>query len=167
MEFYTNYGVKNLGLDSLIDFLYSPPDHRHPEGLSPEQIRFYSADHYRLEHAIQSHTPIGEIKPNPHILAEIIRTNGARREETIYVGDSLMKDIAMANAADVTSAWAKYGLAQNRPAYELLRRVTHWPAAAVEKEKLLTEKEVRPTFVLNREFADVFEFVNFERFYGK
>ena len=38
----------------------------------------------------------------------------------------------------------KYGIAQNRPAYELLREVTHWTDAAVEYEKKVRERDVKP-----------------------
>jgi phosphoglycolate phosphatase-like HAD superfamily hydrolase len=165
MEFYTKYRVKHLGLDTVLDCLYSPPDHRLPEGLSAEQIRFYSADHYRLEKTLQAYTPPGEIKPNPKILADIIRQVAGRREETAYVGDSLMKDVAMAQDAGVADVWAEYGVAIHREAYELLRRVTHWTRDAVEREKVITHDVVRPGFTLKKEFAeimDLFEWVPFD-----
>lgn len=161
MEFYTKYRIKGLGLDCHLDYLYSPQDHQLPMGLSREQIRFYAADHYQLEHVVQKHTPPGELKPNPRILREIITDVGASAEETVYVGDSLMKDIVMAKAAGVTDVWAKYGVAHNRPAYELLRRVTHWSPASVEREKTLTETELRPSFVLERSFAEMLELFEF------
>ena len=167
MEFYTKYRIKKLGLDLLLDYLYSPPDHRLPDGLSPEQIRFYSAEHYRLVHTKQEYTPRGELKPNPHILTEIINAVGAKREETVYVGDSLMKDIIMAKEASVVDVWAKYGLVQNQPAYELLRRVTHWPVSSVEREKILTDANVKPSFVLKRVFGEILELFDFVKFNGR
>jgi FMN phosphatase YigB (HAD superfamily) len=166
MEFYTTYRLKKLHLDLLLDYLYSPQDHDLPSGLSRQQIRSYPSEHYRLQNVVQSHTPSGELKPNPRILREIINTVGADLEETLYVGDSLMKDMVMAKAAGVTDVWAKYGVAQNRPAYELLRRVTHWTPVSVEREKTLTEAELSPSFVLEHSFGeilDLFEFTDFRR----
>jgi FMN phosphatase YigB (HAD superfamily) len=113
------------------------------------------------------HTPPRELKPNPRILRDIIKNVGANGAETVYVGDSLMKDIAMAKAAGVTDVWAKYGVAQNRPAYELLRKVTHlvtWSPASVEREKILTEADLQPSFVLKQSFAEILELFEFNTF---
>jgi phosphoglycolate phosphatase len=41
MAFYTNYRLRKLELDGLIDHLYSPIDHDLPAGLTPDQIRKY------------------------------------------------------------------------------------------------------------------------------
>jgi phosphoglycolate phosphatase-like HAD superfamily hydrolase len=157
MDFYTRYRVKHLGLDRVLDYLYSPPNHLLPEGLSADQIRFYSPDHYKLENTLQDYTPPGEIKPNPKILADIIRHVAGKRENTAYVGDSLMKDVAMAQDAGVADVWAKYGVAMHREAYELLRRVTHWTPDAVEREKVVTHNDVRPAFTLENEFAEIMD----------
>jgi phosphoglycolate phosphatase-like HAD superfamily hydrolase len=167
LAFYTSYRIKKLGLDAAIDYLYSPKDHDLPLGLRPEHIRFYTESHYTLEHALARNTPSGEIKPNPQILIEIIREVGGSIEETIYVGDSLMKDILMAKDAGVTDAYAKYGLAQNRPEYELLRRVTHWQPSAVETERMLSAKEVRPSLVLEKTFSEILDYVQFEGFQAR
>jgi hypothetical protein len=77
-----------------------------------------------------------------------------------------MKDIAMAKEAGVTDVWAKYGVAQDRAEYALLRKVTHWRSEQVSKEQSLSEADVRPTFTLQgsfRELLDLFTFVPFGR----
>lgn len=169
MEFYTKYRLTHLRLDRLLDYLYSPTDHRLPEGLSAEQIRFYSSDHYMLEKTIQAYTPTGETKPNPKILVDIIGQVGGKVENTVYVGDSLVKDVAMAQDAGVTDVWAEYGVAIHREAYELLRRVTHWTQEMVEREKAITRKDVRPSFILQKQFVeivDLFEWISFNASVG-
>src|SRR5664280_2145299 len=50
MSFYSNYRVRRLGLDGVIDFVFSPEDHDLPEGLSPEEVRKYPASHYSLRY---------------------------------------------------------------------------------------------------------------------
>jgi hypothetical protein len=85
--------VRVLKLDGLLGSLYSPPDHDLPEHLTPEQIRKYPADHYDLVATKHRHTPRGELKPNPGILLKIIEGIGAKPEQCVYVGDTLMKDI--------------------------------------------------------------------------
>ena len=164
MAYYSGYRLRKLGLDRILDFLYSPPDHDLPGGLTRAEIRRYSPETYELRRTVSRHTPKGELKPNPKVLSEIIAGVGAVPEETIYIGDNLMKDIAMAKAARVTGVWAKYGIAQNRPEYELLRRVTHWTEKDVVREKKLTASEVGPDFELGTSFAEIlqlFEFVSF------
>jgi phosphoglycolate phosphatase-like HAD superfamily hydrolase len=166
MAFYTAYRLRNLGLDGLIDYLYSPPDHDLPEGLSAEQIRRYPLETYEFKATIPRHTPKGTIKPNPTILREIIRDIGAPSDAVIYVGDSLMKDIPMAKDVGVLSALAQYGEAQSREEYELLRRVSHWTDEDVAREKeILSRPPVEPTVHLHRSFAELlakFEFVSFD-----
>ena len=127
LAFYTHFRLKTLGLDRILDFVYSPADHDLPEGLTPEEIRAFSPEHYKLRRTIHRNTPDGKLKPNPGVLLQIIKDVGAIPIEAIYIGDNQMKDILMAQDARVTDVWAKYGLALNRPEYELLRQVTHWP----------------------------------------
>jgi FMN phosphatase YigB (HAD superfamily) len=114
MAFYTNYRLRYLGLDGLIDHLYSPEDHDLPAGMNRYQIRKYPAEHYQLKLTEHRHTPKGELKPNPDILKSILSDVGAHSEACIYIGDSLMKDIAMAKDAGVIDVYAAYGTAQHR-----------------------------------------------------
>jgi phosphoglycolate phosphatase-like HAD superfamily hydrolase len=166
MAFYTNYRVGKLGLDALIDILYSPKDHTLPRGLTEAQTRQYAKQRYEFDRTEHRYTPEGELKPNPKLLLDIIDDVGARFDRTVYVGDSLMKDIAMAQDARVIDVYAKYGMAQQGQAYEMLRRVTHWTDEDVEREKrIYTRGEVAPTYVLERSFDELltlFDFVPFE-----
>jgi hypothetical protein len=93
-----------------------------------------------------------------------MREAGVTPEQAVYVGDSLMKDVAMAKHAGVLDAWAKYGVAQQHPEYDLLRRVTHWTASAVQKEKDLKEEEVLPTLVLETGLGDLLDLCQFKAF---
>ena len=134
MEFYTRYRLKKLGLDPLLDYLIHPAITDSLEGSLLNKFAFYSGEHYLLSHTKQFYTPPGELKPNPKVLIDIIDQVGGQKESALYVGDSLMKDVTMAKRAGVTDVYAKYGIAHNRAAYELLRRVTHWPDSDVERE---------------------------------
>jgi FMN phosphatase YigB (HAD superfamily) len=164
MEFYTMRRIKKLDLDGLLDFVYSPPDHSKPK--TPK--RFYDSDQYNFQYTVQRFTPPDERKPNPHILKKIIQDKGIRAsiEKTIYIGDSLMKDIIMAQDAGVTDVFAKYGVAQNTKAYEQLRRVTHWTKEEVEREiKIYKNRTVIPSYTLAESFdqiLNIFKFVPHE-----
>jgi phosphoglycolate phosphatase len=166
LAYYSQYRFRKLGLDRLIDFLYSPPDHDLPEGISREEIRFYDPSHYSLQHTEHRFTPVGELKPNPEILRSILESLNVSAEQAIYVGDSPHKDIWMAQHAGVTDAVAAYGAAQHQDAYALLRRVSHWADHDVEAEKtLLSDSEIIPTYRLDRfdQLLDKIEFRPFVR----
>lgn len=152
--FYTNYRFRKLGLDGLIDFLYSPADHSMPA--DTVENRFYEPAHYDLKGTVHRFTPEGEIKPNPEILLQIISDLHARPDEVIYVGDNILKDVAMAQEANVTDVHAKYGVSQHRPEYELLRKVTHWTPEMVERERAaLKPGGLTPTHVLEKDFSQI------------
>lgn len=166
MAFYTRYRLRKLGLDRVLDYLYSPADHELPEGKTCEDIRRYSRDHYELRRTIHRHTPPGKQKPSAEVLLDVIRDVGGHPSQAIYVGDKLVKDVAMAQGAGVTDVHAAYGEAHKREEYELLRQVTHWTPAAVEEEKATTAEDVTPTHVLASSFVElleVFEFVPFRQ----
>lgn len=152
--FYTNYRFRKLGLDGLIDYLYSPKDHSMPD--DTPGTRYYAPDSYNLQKTIHRFTPEGEVKPNPDILLEIISELGASIEEVVYVGDNILRDVFMAQQAGVTDVHALYGVSQHKPEYELLRKVTHWTPEMVERERnALKPGGLVPTHVLDKNFAQI------------
>ena len=166
LAFYSAQRLRDLDLDLILDVLYSPEDHQLPENVRPEDLRRYPAEHYQLRGTLHRHTPKGELKPNADVLRSILADCGVAPEPAIYVGDSEIKDIVMANAVGVTSVLAKYGKAQSRPEYNVLREVTHWTEADVAREKAIAEgggrSDITPTFTLDDgilELLDLFEFV--------
>jgi phosphoglycolate phosphatase len=163
MAFYSNYRIRFLGLDGLIDYLYSPKDHDIPYGLTKEQIRRYPASNYELKNTVHSHTPPGVLKPSARVLLSIMADVGANVEDTLYVGDSLLKDILMAQRAGVQHAWAKYGEAHMRQDldYDLLRAVTHWTDEMVQRERELRAADVEPRTTLHESFSEVFKYFEF------
>jgi phosphoglycolate phosphatase len=131
----------------------------------PDKLnRLYSDEHYVLRSTIHKTLARGEVKPNQRVLLQIIKETGARIDECVYVGDSLMKDIFMAQKAGVKDVWARYGVAQSREEYELLRRVTHWTLEDVEAEKKLMPEQVNPTHTLHESFAELLDVFKFSAF---
>jgi FMN phosphatase YigB (HAD superfamily) len=161
MAFYSNYRVRRLGLDGVLDFVFSPADHDIPAGLSKDDIRRYPAANYKFKYTVHEHTPPGQLKPNVGVLSDIIQKIGATTEQCVYVGDSLMKDVAMAHQLGVANAWAEYGAAQHTPGYELLREVTHWTPEEVEREKRILEQPKLPAVALNRNFGEILNHFQF------
>lgn len=155
LAFYSSYRFRKLGLDGLVDYLYSPPDH--DMKVEPAAIRKYEPETYTLKHTIHHHTPKGEVKPHPDILLSIISDLGFEPADAFYVGDNLFKDVLMAQQAGVKDVWAKYGAAQTRKEqYDLLKLVTHWTPGMVAKENsAMKPGAVEPTYTLDTSFAEI------------
>lgn len=163
VAYWTEWRIRHTGLDGLIDVLYSAPDHDLPTGVTFESLRRGQPDDYGLKSTEHRHIPKGEVKPSEIILRSILKDCDKTPEEAIYVGDSKMKDIAMAQSVDVTDVHAKYGEPQQRPEYALLQRVSHWPDRDVQREQHLTKsREVSPTHVLNDGFDGLLDLLDTE-----
>lgn len=165
LAFYTNYRIRRLGLDGVIDYLFSPADHNIPEHLSEDGFRHYKQAAYEFRHTIHRHTPKGELKPNPRVLADIIAEIKAVRGDTLYVGDKLHKDVLMAKRAGVMDVHARYGEAHQREEYDLLKRVTHWTPEMVRAEAETTHEEVNPTHAIDS-FDQLLKLFCFRQFEG-
>lgn len=162
LAFYSIQRMRRLGLDGLIDVLYSPRDHDFPRGVSVEDLRMFEDEHYELASTEHRHTPEGHTKPEPEVLGQIVDDLGDSAELTAYVGDSLMKDVAMAQDVGVRDVHAEYGTAQHRDEYELLRQVSHWTEMDVNREKeIMSRPHVRPTYVLETSFAELLDLFRF------
>ena len=160
--FYSVQRLKKSGLDGIIDVLYAPSEDGH---VTPEQLRIarrYSDSSYELIDTKMVSLAHGLKKPNPKVLNDILRDEHSEASRAVYVGDTLSKDIAMANQAHIRSAHAQYGETHLNPDYELLKSVTHWTLSEVANQRQANPTIIRPTFVLNREFAQLLDFVTFE-----
>lgn len=147
--FYTSERFRELGLDGRIDFLYSPPDHDLPIGRQPSYVGLTKTKH--------RFTPEGEYKPNPHLLVSIVEELGYDLSDAVYVGDNLLKDVHMAQSANILDVHAEYGAAQHRAVeYDLLKKVTHWTPEMVAREReALRPGAINPTHCLRTTFSDI------------
>lgn len=146
------YRVNRLGLDRFVEHLYAPAA-RFPSELAGE------AQNEQLLRVL----PEGDKKPNPRTLLDICRDLGVAPSDTVYVGDSLSRDIYMAQSAGVRSAWARYGTEVDPVLWQKLVRVTHWTEHDIENEARLKAESAgtRPDVVLDN-FGDLlrsFDFV--------
>ncbi|HEY0628825.1 MAG TPA: HAD family hydrolase [Sphingomicrobium sp.] len=98
-------------------------------------------------------------KPSPSVLLEICEREGFDIDETVYVGDSLFKDISMANAAGVFAVWAKFGAEVDPNHYQMLVAISHWSHADVERARKFahSERPAQPDFVLEKSLAELEE----------
>lgn len=97
-------------------------------------------------------------KPDKKVLLEICKLEGYDKTEAIYIGDSLTKDIYMANMAGITSILIKHPKESN-DYYQKLVDITSWTEADfIREEKLRKEcqdKNICPDFTIES-FTDVF-----------
>jgi FMN phosphatase YigB (HAD superfamily) len=92
--------------------------------------------------------PRSERKPNPALLRDIGRREGVAARAMLYVGDSPNKDVAMANRAGITAAWARYGAEPDSENWKILVRVTQWTSHEVRAAEA-QQPAARPDVVLS------------------
>ncbi|HEY6329917.1 MAG TPA: HAD family hydrolase [Blastocatellia bacterium] len=166
MMFYAAYRVKQLGIERLFDGLVAPRDHGIPEGVSLEDVRS-SDDPERYVSAVPVADELNSatVKPDPIILRKILNDFGVSPEEAVYVGDSLHKDIHMAQSCGVYDVFARYGRNYNPQYYRQLVEITHWTDEDVERELKLKGLNIKPTFVISSfpELKTVIDAIGLER----
>jgi phosphoglycolate phosphatase len=155
--FYSKMRFKRFGLDGLIDNIYTSSERDEADLEYINQVRVHPSSYYSLDKTIEKSIRFGKLKPSPDILLQIISEVGTSIESSVYVGDSEYKDVLMANQARVPVVWAKYGVAVDRPAYELLREVSHWSDEDIEREKEIRKNatDLRSDLVLESGFHEI------------
>jgi FMN phosphatase YigB (HAD superfamily) len=162
VSYWSEWRVRRTGLDGLIEVMYSSPDHDFPAGVSVHQLRTQPPSAYGLRKTVHKHVPSGVLKPNTEVLSSILSDFAVSPQEAVYVGDSLMKDVIMAQELGVHDVHARYGVSHDRDGYNLLRRVSHWTSQDIEREKeLSTRPTVNPSYVLTEGFAQLLTMFNF------
>lgn len=160
LAFHSFLRIKALGLDGVINVMYSPPDHKVPDGLNLSEVRALAPSEYEFDHTVRRELPLGAAKPDSTVLKQICTDFGVAPEETVYVGDSPMKDVAMAQAVGAIDVLAEYGISVHRDGYDLLRRVSHWTKADIERERqLAASQDVIPRYVLRQQFSELLDIV--------
>ncbi|MCZ2405061.1 HAD family hydrolase [Paenarthrobacter sp. Z7-10] len=167
-SYWTKWRITKLGLDGIIDALYSSSDHDAPKDISPAEKRFDPAADMSLKRTDHRHVHGGIIKPSPVILQDILSQFDVPLDQVLYIGDSLMKDVAMGQAVGVMDAHAEYGVAIEKPAYDQLRRVSHWTQKDIESERLAAvETTPKPTYVMTKGFYEILQQFNFRAQSGR
>lgn len=119
------------------------------------RIRRYPDGHYSHPAGKDLIAPEGVRKPDPRLLTALLGEVGAKPEEALYIGDSLTKDVLMAQAAGVFDCWSAYGAGYSAVDLKTLLRVTNWSADAIEAMDAGPDQVgVHPSFVATS-FADV------------
>lgn len=152
--FYTSRRLVRFGLDGVLDALYCAEDHDIPDDVDLAKLRSGAPSEYALQKTRTILLPRDLRKPNPEIVIRILNDLGVPASSALYVGDSLFKDIAMAQDAGVQDAYAAYGQSMDREGYDLLRKVSHWSDAHIAKEKSTAIQDISPSISL-QQFSDI------------
>ena len=125
--------LRQLHLLELLDGVCCIEDHVGPSEDELDSIRKFEPSRYQLSSKREFLLPHGLRKPSPGVLHWLLQQLQLNHEEALYVGDSLIKDIAMAREAGIYDCWAAYGNIYSPLDMSTLVQVTHWPAKTVEK----------------------------------
>ncbi len=105
-----------------------------------------------------------ERKPSSSGLRRICADLGTPPERSVYVGDSLVRDVGMAQEVGARTAWATFGQVADMHRWEEVARVTHWSADEVARDRDAPRDTatIEPDAVLEADYSellDAFEFV--------
>jgi phosphoglycolate phosphatase-like HAD superfamily hydrolase len=145
------FRMRSLGLTETISRLYAP--------IATDSLE----DKDSLSDEYVCALPASDRKPNPRVLLDICEHHNVEPGRTLYVGDSLVRDITMAKKAETYAAYAEYGSRPSPDLWKQLVRVTHWSAEAAKKERASDKTEIQevPDAVLSS-FPDVLKYFSFE-----
>lgn len=114
------YRLKKLGIDNYFKEVY------------------VSDSLYKHINTIQSspktHIVHGK-KPNAEVLKEICYEEKVSIYETVYIGDSLSKDMLMAKQAGITSIWCDFPRENIGDLYSKLVAISHWKEEDFQREQ--------------------------------
>jgi len=159
--------LKQLGLDGLLDCVYSMPDHDMPGGVKREDVRLYDKSNYAFAKTEMRHTTPGVLKPNPETLEGIVEELNIDADEILYVGDHLMKDVSMAKTMGLHAAHAAYGSYMGDNNYELLKQLTFWTDEMIEKEKQYHDQpQIAPDVTLSKDINELLTHFDFTAYTG-
>jgi FMN phosphatase YigB (HAD superfamily) len=123
------YRLEKLGIKKYFKHLYAPKDKFHDQ-LNESTLKWLKEHEKTLRLLTKN-----ELKPNPKLLSDICDQEGVKLSEAVYIGDSIVKDISMANEAGISSVWAEYGKQHSPDFWSILVSITHWTTEDVKKEE--------------------------------
>ncbi|HEX4621560.1 MAG TPA: HAD family hydrolase [Myxococcaceae bacterium] len=128
------YRVRWMGLDQYLKALYTLPGFKFPARrgealIAPDIRRKDERGDYRAACPVVE-LPRTHEKPDPRGLMRICREQGIAPEDTLVVGDSIHKDVAVARKVGALDCWAEYGTYVSREYRERLDIIS---AAAITR----------------------------------
>lgn len=134
------YRLKKLGIDNYFQSVYvSDSQFERPDNLpASEKIQIVYGK-----------------KPNPTVIQKICQQESISIKETVYLGDSLTKDIYMAKRAGTTAVLCKYSCDEKvqEELYAKLIAISHWTKSDFEQEKRIKDicktENIHPDYIIH------------------
>jgi phosphoglycolate phosphatase-like HAD superfamily hydrolase len=155
--FYGARRLRQLGIEKYFDILCAPKDHGLPHGITADEVRSLPDAAYLTTVPILMEESVRR-KPDTNLLLDLIRLARATPHTTIVVGDSLLKDIKMAQDCGAWDVFAAYGARIDKLHYSELLKITYWTAEDVAKLERLRTDNLKPTFSIEK-FPDLLDIV--------
>jgi phosphoglycolate phosphatase len=151
------FRLRTLKIEACFDRLYAvrPDGDGHPD---PAWAKLF--DDTPIKVVYLDHD---ERKPNPRVLLDICCDLEISPKNTVYVGDSLSRDVGMAREAGVWTAWAKYGTIYDATLWDRLVRITHWTAEDVRRVEMAKRRfaNVHADWTLKESFSELLDYYSF------
>jgi len=148
MSAYADVRLSQLGIAEFFDELVATENHMVPKttraGTSYFPLSHFDATQIARHRVLRA----DERKPNPAGLRELMSDWSVAPAETLYVGDSLTRDIPMAKAAGVHDVYASYGRSYDPSLWSRLVRITHWDQQDAQRETDTSGGAVSPSHVI-------------------
>ncbi|MBM3300219.1 MAG: HAD family hydrolase [Deltaproteobacteria bacterium] len=136
MMSYVSRRLRQLDIDRFFSAICAPRDHGVPEGLDPGVVRRFALDLVESRTRRLEYSPDIR-KPDIATLAPIFNTLRVPPKHTVYVGDSLSRDVLLARRAGISDIWARYGHQHENGLYNELLQITYWTEKEVKEEERL------------------------------
>lgn len=146
---YVSRRLRQLDVDLHFAALCAPEDHGLPPGLAAQVAR-RAPSRDVLGRMAELPLPTHMRKPDSRIVLAILQHYGVKETEAVVVGDSLSRDVLMAQRVGAIDVWAEYGQRRERHLYEELLKITYWSDLDVAEEAELQARAraATPTFSL-------------------
>ncbi len=142
--------LRILEVEDLYHGIVAPPDHGFPPGTSPEDVRYFKdPESYTSKIPIQLELDPSIRKPNPKVLMVLLERFEVEAKEAVYIGDSLFRDVLLAQRCGVHDVLAQYGRQCEAGHYEELLKLTYLSSAEIAEEKA-RRPGIIPSFEVGR-----------------
>lgn len=154
--FWTRYRLHRTKISSHLSAVYtnSPPELPNSPRHAP--LTSQKVTESELTHDLFTEVPRGCRKPDPTILRRILQEWSCQPDRAIYIGDSIQRDVLMAQRAGVQDALAAYGIVE-RPPNDLLTRLSNW---SPEREAFGQRVDATPSLVFMQGWSEVLGLVH-------
>jgi len=133
MSYYAFKRLMQLDIIQYFDCLYAAEEHLIPDYIVEQKESIETLMPDFVIHQL----PVFQHKPNPAILQKILSDFKVQADQAVYVGDSLNRDVYMAQQVGVLDVYARYGDSFNREDFALLVKITHWTQEDIKREQTI------------------------------